>query len=155
MQLRMQWAHTAGWCGASSPWTRPSSSSQGSSWSILHSACIYAWVCPNPGAGLRIWCLGTSWVSHEPTSQVCQGPSGWHHCPAAFWLCLVSPANLHRAPSMPLSMLTAKIPKGAGPYTDEEHHLSLLSSWILTCWPQLSECGDPGNVLSTDGWSTH
>lgn len=36
------------------------------------------------------------------------------------------------APSIPLLMLTAKILKGAGPYTDGEYSLSLLFSCILT-----------------------
>lgn len=152
MQLRMHWAHTAGWCGASSSWTWASSSSQGSSWTILHSACICTWVCPNPGAGLCIWCLGISGVSHEPTSQVCQGPSGRHHCPPAFWQCHQQTCIWH--PQCHYPCWQQRCQKVLAPILMKNItcRCSQVEYWLVD-HNSLSVVIQ--EVLSTDGWSTH
>jgi len=59
----------------------PSSPPQGCFLSILHPACICAQDCPNPHGGPCTWRCWTSWSSRGPTSQACQGPSGWHPFP--------------------------------------------------------------------------
>ena len=77
------WAHVAGSCSASCQPVPPNPSPQGYSQSILCPDCFWAWDCPNPGAGPCTWPCWTSWRSEEPTSQGCQGPSGWHAFPPA------------------------------------------------------------------------
>lgn len=59
----------------------PSRSPQGCHLSILHSACICAWVCPSPGAWPCTWLCWTWWGLHRTTPPACQRPSGWHPIP--------------------------------------------------------------------------
>ena len=66
-------------------------------------------------------------------------------------LSLVSSANLLRVHSIPLSMSPTKMLNNTGLSTDlEECHLSPVSTWTLSCRPQLSEFQHPANAISSE-----
>ena len=49
--LQLAWSFLASSCSVLHQPAPPHTSQQGCSQSILHPACIWAWDCPNPGAG--------------------------------------------------------------------------------------------------------
>ena len=71
---------------------------------------------------------------------------------------MVSSANLLSVHLIPLSMLPTKMLNNTSlstnPWEKWWHHLSPVSTWILSSWQQLFECGHPANSLSSK-WSIH
>lgn len=85
---------------------------------LLCLACRFFWDCCHTVARpctLHCW---TSWGLYLPTSEACQGPSGWHSFPP---MC-----QLHHSP---WCCQQTSAPEG--------HRLSLVSTYTRSHWPQV------------------
>lgn len=103
VQPRIQWT----FCAASVPCQLIRALHQVLHWAalnrVIHAVCIDPEDCSNSGAGPCSWSCWTSWPSHGPTPQLCQGPpsqglsssvcclhhSAWYY-PETCWGCTQS-----------------------------------------------------------------
>lgn len=133
----------------------PSPSPQGRSHSTQNNLClafICSWDCPAAGPGT--WCYWNSWGWHRPTWQVEQDACGCHPSPPACGVhhtarlcqptCWGRPSS--HWPYCWQRSSTAPVPNP----TPWEFHLSLISTWTLTHWPQFFECNHPANSIRAE-----